>query len=899
MDQTSRDHDAGREDPGDLSQRLQAELDQARADVLARDYAAARAGLDGVAATMDGGALAGGEDARLRVQYQLALATVVGEAYGQQDQALELVMEAQALVDDHGLTDLRARVLAQRSFVHQRRGESREALGQLEQAEELLGTCAPRDALQMLVNRGVLQAEIGSLEAAVEDFTRAERMAADNDQARLRSMAIHNLGWVAFLRGDLPAALESMHAAAVVPGVAGEGSIGALDRARVLTEAGLLDAADGLLAGAIANLADGSRRQDEGEARLARARVAMVMGALDDALEEARGATACFAAVGSPPWLRRAEMTRLAAMVETIDAHDVADVPDDFDDPDDDPVPVLRTHLDQLLAQARAAGDDQVVIAVRLMAAEMAMVAPDVASARRHFAAVVLDEVRGISLRMRWHRVGALLAARDGTGARRAVSRGMAELAEQQAQLGSLDLRTAVAIHGRDLAGIAIDVALDTMDPEAIHAAVEQAHASSSRMPPVRAALDGTDQDVLSHLRRATVALDMAEHDDGVQRAQRIRLQEEVDALRARVRERAWHRGGSDPSREIVDLSTLQEALACRGAVALTWARRAGRLRAVVLDGSELDVVDVGPADDIDEHVARLHSDLRALLLPGVPDLVRTSMQSSLRAGLEIFDEQYLHSLDGIAGRDLVMVPSGSLALVPWPLVPSRRGLATTMAPCLTAWSASQDRPVRTDADVVAIAGPGLVRADAETSAVAATWPNGVSWAGSGATIERTRTALQSASLVHLAMHGRHRESSPLFSSLDLFDGPMFAHELTDRVVSDLVVVSACEVGASHLRPGDEPLGMTAALHHAGAATVIAGVAPVHDSVAHDVMVDLHRDLAAGTSPAAALGAVSQVAWETGDPAPFTCVGAGLVPVVGAGDRSSDGPNGTRDPESG
>lgn len=883
MDQTDRDRRRDPHPDDDLADQVQAALDQVRADVLARDYPEARRGMERVAEQLDAPGLATSARAGLQVQLQLARATVVGEADGDHDHAMELVTTAQQLVDDHDLSDLRARVLAQQSFVHQRRGEAGAALRQLEQAQDLLDTCPPRDALQILVNRGVLQAEVGSLEAAVEDFTRAERIARDTDHTRLRGMATHNLGWVAFLRGDLPAALESMHAAAGVTGDEGGGSIGALDRARVLTEAGLLDDADALLAEAIAALADGNRRRDEGEAHLARARVALVIGALDTARDEARAASTCFAAVDNQPWLRQAEMTRLATMVEVVAQQ--------HDDPGGDAsaVKALREQIDTLLATARAAGDDQLVIATRLMAAEVALVAKDVDTARRHVTAVELEDVRGVSMRMRWHRARATLAARDGVGARRVVADGMAELADQQAQLGSLDLRTAIAIHGRDLAGIGIDVALDSMDPDAIHATVEQAHASSTRMSPVRVVLDDRDRELLGRLRRATMSLDQADDDADSGGSRRARLQAEVDEVRARLRERGWQRRGDDPSAGIVDLASVQSALAARGAVAVTWVRRAGRLLAVVVDGTTLDVVDVASTAGVDAHVARVHSDVRALLLPGIPGQVRSTMASSLRTGLATLDEQFLQPLTAIDDRDLVMVPSGALALVPWPLVASRRGHATTMAPCLTSWHVAESRLVGRGRGIVALAGPRLQRAESEVAAVADTWPQGTAWSGRHATVERARDALQSSALVHLAMHGRHRESSPLFSSLDLVDGPLFAHEVTDSVVCDLVVLSACEVGASHLRPGDEPLGMTAALHQAGAGTVVAGVTPVRDQVAHDVMVDLHRELVAGRSPAAALGMVTAAAWDDGAPAPFTCVGAGLVPPAGASSGASPG----------
>jgi CHAT domain-containing protein len=58
------------------------------------------------------------------------------------------------------------------------------------------------------------------------------------------------------------------------------------------------------------------------------------------------------------------------------------------------------------------------------------------------------------------------------------------------------------------------------------------------------------------------------------------------------------------------------------------------------------------------------------------------------------------------------------------------------------------------------------------------------------------------ADLVHVAAHGTHQADSPLFSSLRLADGPVFAHELdADTVRASHVVLSACEVGRSRFAP--------------------------------------------------------------------------------------------------
>ena len=110
----------------------------------------------------------------------------------------------------------------------------------------------------------------------------------------------------------------------------------------------------------------------------------------------------------------------------------------------------------------------------------------------------------------------------------------------------------------------------------------------------------------------------------------------------------------------------------------------------------------------------------------------------------------------------------------------------------------------------------------------------------------------------------------PLFSGIELVDGPWFGYDIDQLAeVPDVVLLSACEVGRSQVRYGEELIGMTAAWQHAGVRSVIASAAAVNDDVAHDVLVAVHRGLVAGLDPAAALAAAQPPAGEDAPPAPF------------------------------
>jgi CHAT domain-containing protein len=151
------------------------------------------------------------------------------------------------------------------------------------------------------------------------------------------------------------------------------------------------------------------------------------------------------------------------------------------------------------------------------------------------------------------------------------------------------------------------------------------------------------------------------------------------------------------------------------------------------------------------------------------------------------------------------------------------------------------------------LVGPGLRRADGEAAAVAAAWQAGEVPAYEGHDSHALKAALGRATVVHVAAHGTHERQSPYFSSLQLADGPVFAHELPRPVRSSHVVLSACDVGQSGLRPGDEPLGLTAALLALGVDSVVAAVAPVQDAVAAQAMGVYHRHLVDGLPASQAL----------------------------------------------
>ncbi|GAA1500737.1 hypothetical protein GCM10009827_007370 [Dactylosporangium maewongense] len=170
----------------------------------------------------------------------------------------------------------------------------------------------------------------------------------------------------------------------------------------------------------------------------------------------------------------------------------------------------------------------------------------------------------------------------------------------------------------------------------------------------------------------------------------------------------------------------------------------------------------------------------------------------------------------------------------------------------------------------VLLAGPGNDRAEAEIHAIAALDRAATALTGAAATPAAALSAMDGAGIAHIAAHGHHEPDNPLFSALDLAGGPLMGYDL-QRLTKPptMVVLSACDLGQSEVRPGDETLGMAAALLATGTATVIASTSRVGDDTAMATMTAFHRHIHAGADAATALAAATR-----DHPGPFVCLGA-------------------------
>ncbi|ROS76768.1 CHAT domain-containing protein [Cellulomonas sp. PhB143] len=804
----------------------------------ARAYRAAGAALDDVVASA--GATDAAEAQRLRVRILLGVAYVRYELGGGLAGALEVLDQARVAARDDAR--LRMATLAQEGLLRLRAGDVGAAIAAFDEAVPDAAEVT-RDAAVILLNRGVLRMETGDLARAEADLRGCADRAERIDERIVRSKALHNLGFLEYLRGELPSALRSMDEAAQVVTERPD-AVAQLDRARVLYEAGLLTEAVDRLDDAAAILRANGASVDLAQARLDGARCALELGRPDRALELAHAARDGFRRQGNEPWQLRAELvvhqSRFSALGLTASAARYA---------------TAGRHAAGLARRAGEHGG----LASSVVAPALLLQAESLArSGNAREAAEVLGRAdvsgRGVplSLRIQHEAVCALVhfAAADRRRGLAAVRRGQRMLATQRARLGTTDSVTAAAVHGVRLGNIDVAAGLGTGRADVAFDAVERGRATFAGAGRVSAP---DDAGPAAALTRARELIERARGlgVSGTSAAEREDLLRRARALQDEVRARSWRTDGA--SRVPVPMTARGlRAVLDEDTTVVSLVEADGRLVALRVERGGARRVDLGPLDLLLEDVRRARADLLALSAGTAPAALLASVRASARRTLDRLDRAVLAPLR-VEGR-LHVVARRHLLTVPWGMLTSRAGRATSV----DSWVAVRPRTaVRgRPASAAVIAGPGLDHADAEVAAVAAVWPGARVLAGEDATCDAARALVSGTDVVHLAAHGTHEPDNPLFSSVRLADGPLFAHELeTADLEGATVVLSACEVGRTTTRAGGEPLGLTSVLLRHGVRAVVAAVAPLRDDLAAAVMPVLHAHLRAGTAPAGALAA--------------------------------------------
>lgn len=707
---------------------------------------------------------------------------------------------------------------------------------------------------RLLRNRGTLAATRGDTAAAAADLERARELLASAGAVKAAFVTELELVRVDLGRGDLPACLARLDAidtADVSPADAAEIE---MVRALMLASARLMDEA----LDALRRAHEMSRQvqYEDIDGHLEIARLTLLAGDAGSAAELARWARTLFARRGTKLYHARAVGLSVAAAV------------------------ALGAVRPRQLDEARRAADTLdshgwhgEALRVRLTAARAATLLHRDELAQEELTAARALRRRGpIADRIEWWHVQALLrlSASDRVGALAAARAGLALLDRHRASLGASELRVTASAIGIELARLGLRTALDQSDTDAVLRWSERLRANALRLDPVTPPDSPAMRDTRRELRTITARRQRNDADD---RALLVRQRE----LESRIRRRARHApgDGTPGDTRAPDRRVLTAALGDRALLELV--ELDGELTALVLVGGRLTRHPLGAAEPVRSELEWLRFALARIgrLGRGAPQL--STLREGAHRSAQTLDELLITPLaPRLADRELVLAPTGALHALPWALLPSLRGRPLTIAPSAAIWVMRQSAP-RRRRKVVLAAGPHLRHARAELNAVAELYPGAIKLQGRAADVGSVLHAIDGASIAHFACHGRMRSDSPLFSSLELVDGPLNVYELQHlRRPPELVVLSSCDLAMSATHPGDELLGFAAALLNMGTRSVIASTVPVPDAATKRLMRALHEQLAARQPPARALAHAQQLVAK-GESAltGFVCLGSG------------------------
>lgn len=793
----------------------------------ARRFAAARRALDTAAARVD--------DADLRARIDGTRSYVLAQT-GRPADAERLCRDA---LDRPGLrAETVALLSGQLGTLLLHAGSLDDAEAMLTRAIEAMGSGdATTELANLLMNRAMVRMQRHDLAASTADLHRAVAVYETSGDDEPLAEAQHNLGYAALLAGDLVTALSLMTRSR--PTLAATSDLAAAisdaDRAEVLRDAGLTTEAEGLLARAAAQFGAQRMPQAQGEAEFHLAR-SLVRHDPAAAERTARRAARRFDSLGSTGWAARAAAVRCEAARR-------AGRPPSADE-------VTRT-----IAALTRAGFRTEATVLRLDARR---------DGRGRMPRLPADASTPLRLRAQEVRAARAETAGRPAEARRAAAAGLDLLSTWQQSFGALDLQASVAMHGADLIFAGLRAASTTDDPDVLFAWAERARHLSQQVASVRPPADAEQAADLAELRM--LRADLAGTDWTTDARVRV--------LRGRIRERQWAATGARGTRRRVDLADARADLA-PGTALLAYLYTGEELLCVVAGRADARVVRLSwPRVRAAMDGLRADLDVAALTRGGaMSSVIARGLDARLHAlGSALLDP--VRAVVPSAERFVLTLP-GVLAGVPWAMLPGMHGVPFTLAPSASGWLAQRRSATDAPAARVGFAvGPRVPRGAEEVAEAAKAWTASTTLRGAEASVSAVTELAAASDLLHIAAHGRHSADNPLFAGFELHDGTLFGYDV-DLIgeAPSTVILSACELGRSAVRWGEEALGMTRVWLHAGTRCVIAAPVSVPDDVACELLGAVHTDLARGATPADAL---ASAALSTGHVAPFQCHGSGF-----------------------
>jgi len=645
----------------------------------------------------------GHSEAAAVAEQALGLASV---SLGELTDAEQHLRAAVALADDAGLGAVAASTRGMLGYVLTLTGRTGEALRELDRAmPELEGAAAARlrmqralvlaetsrfteaaagfaDALEILRdaggdalieasirnNRSAVLARLGDWRGAEEDLRLAEHGFAANGHVGRTAMVFQNRGLAATVRGDIPAALSAYDEAASRYQAAGsDPGLLPIERAEALLSVRLVAEAREVVTAAVAHYARRRNAVDLVQARLLLAKVALLDGDPETALAEAARARRSAMRQDRPGWAAVGDYLTLRARWES-GRHSAA---------------TLESGRRAVAALAET-GWVVAALDARLIVASLALALGRPEIAEEELAAHAVRSGPAEVRARAWHATALLRLSRgDRRGADSALRAGVRVIDGFRAGLGASELRAHASGHASELTGLGLRLAVEAGRPEAVLRWAERRHACALRLRPARPPGDAALATDLAALRQ--VAVDLATKTaTGEDPRELLRRQAELENA---VRSRARHATGvAEPGAGA--LPSVAAVSAALGESALVeYLELDGELSAVVVVAGRVRRFGLGAVDEVERRLGELRFGLRRLAydLASPHSLTRLVDRTAQR-----LDDLLLAPLrPALDDRPLVIVPTGRLHELPWP-VPRTSRLALAVGGVV---ASRRDRP--------------------------------------------------------------------------------------------------------------------------------------------------------------------------------------------------------------
>jgi tetratricopeptide (TPR) repeat protein len=673
---------------------------------------------------------------------------------------------------------------------------------------------------------------LGDIERADQDYVRVEALWLECGQQQEYASARQERGVAVYARGDLPAALAYLDDAQSLFDQLGVFVADLfVNKCTVLLAAGL--ARDALRE---VDVAVSTIERDRGSATrradllYSSALAAAATGDLGLAQSRSSEALRLFRRQQRPWWAARAELVLLLCQ---------------FADGADPSAALLRAAR-RVTARLDELDATRAVDAHRLTG-QLALARGRHDEAVRHLRSAAGARQRG---QLRTRSAGWLAQATwyEAEGRSRgmlaACDRGLALLDLHLRTLGATELRTLATANGAELVGMVLRHAVRRGDARLFLKWSERWRATVLRITPVRPSPDSDLVAELAALRHVAARLDSVPDS----RTAAPALQRERRRLEAAVRQRVLHTPGAvTGDAEPFVIPDLLDQLGDTDLLELTDVD--GQLYAITVIAGRVRLEHVGPTQ------AATHSLAHALFALRREGAGRGAYRLDLaQIGLGLETNLLGRSVRRLRGGPVVVVPPGRLQAVPWGLMPALRERATAVVPSASAWLRARRAAEPQEHKVVLVGGPRLATGHAEVRHLAMQYPDAAVLTDGDAVAEQVMAAMDGAWLVHMAAHGTFRADSPLFSAIELDDGPLTVYDLERlKQAPYRVVLSSCDSAVGVAVGADELLGLVSALISLGSAGVVASVVPVNDPATVPLMLALHDHLRAGHGLAEAL----------------------------------------------